>query len=230
MNTPREQEFGAGFLFQFTNRVYWLLILNFCFVLANGLFLFFVMSLQPDLSNVIFYYLALIPSGPAIAALLYATLKLIQENEESPFRDFIHAYKVNFKDTLKFWIPIVTFLCISIVNINYLSNQSTVLSEIMTMALFMVILFLSVLTIQMFIINAKLTFKTKDLFRVAIYSSFKNIKITAGNAAIMFLFWVLLSSTSDFLLLFLGSVLAYLIMLNSRALLRSIEDQFCHKE
>lgn len=227
MNSPRQQEFGSGFLYQFTNRVYWLIILNLWFVIANSPLLFILLVLEPSLSNISLYYLASIPFGPALAALLYSTLKYIQENEESPTRDFIHAYKVNFKDTLKFWVPIVTFLSISIVNLQYLSQQPSTMNEMMSLALLILLFFLFLITIQLFIINAKFSFKTKDLFKLAMYSSFKQLKITTGNAAILFLFWVLLASTSDFLILFLGSLLAYLLMLNSRKLLRSIENEFC---
>lgn len=230
MNSPRQQEFGSGLLYQITNWIYWLLVLNICFVGTNIFFLLAVITLTPDLSNIIFYYLSLILSGPSIAALLYSTLQLIQEKEETPLRDFFRAYRINLKDTLRFWVPVLTFFCIGVVNIKYLSIHHSVLNEIISMALLLLYFFLAIVTIQAFVINSKLSFKTLDLFKVAIYTSVKHLKITVGNFSILFLFWFLFNNTSDFLMLFLGSFMAYLILLNSRKFLSSVENQFCHKE
>src|SRR4051794_22180445 len=98
---------GEGLFFKITNLIYALLMTNFYFVLTNIIGLFFFLTLEPTFSNVTIYFLALIPTGPAISALIYSIGKLIREKELSPSKDYFHGYKINFKDTMKFWLPLL---------------------------------------------------------------------------------------------------------------------------
>lgn len=62
------------------------------------------------------------------------------------------------------------------------------------------------------------------------YYSFLKVKATTGNVAIVILTVFVLSITSDFLLLFGASVIAYLIALNSNSLRGDVMSEFIEKE
>src|SRR5690625_6434312 len=89
-----KREFGEGALTTFTNYVYWLMVLNFYFILTNIVFLFFFLALEPSFSNIILYFLALVPTGPSIYALYYSPAKLVKEKKISPTKDFFYVYKI----------------------------------------------------------------------------------------------------------------------------------------
>src|SRR5699024_3636152 len=98
-----KKEFGQGPFSTFTNHVYWLMVVNFYFVFSNIFFLFFYFTLEPVISNIIIYFLALIPTCPSIAALYDTISEIIHEKHISPTKDFFYCYKINFKEALKLW-------------------------------------------------------------------------------------------------------------------------------
>src|SRR5690625_3586484 len=125
-----KKEFGQGAFSTFTNHVYWLMVVNFYFVFSNIIFLSFYFTLEPVISNITIYFLALIPTGPSIAALYYSISKIIHEKDLSPTKDFFYGYKVNFKDALKLWLPLLAVIFVLILDIQYFNAEQTVMNQI----------------------------------------------------------------------------------------------------
>ncbi len=219
--------FGEGIFFRITNLIYALLMTNLFFVLTNLIALFFFMTLEPTFSNVTIYFLALIPTGPAISALIYSIGKLIREKELSPLQDFFHGYKINFKDTMKFWLPLLLVVYILIVDLQYFNSNPSTISSILSVIFMIGILLTIVIAMNGFLIIAGYKFRFKDIWKLAVYYSFTKVKITFGNISIVIITLFLLSITSHFLLLFIGSIICYLFLLNSKGLFEDIQMNFC---
>lgn len=217
-----KQEFGQGILFTFTNYIYWLFLTNIYFILANSIFLFFFMTLQQSFSNIILYFLALIPTGPAISALYYSMEKLIRTKELSPTKDFFEGYKKNMKDTLFLWIPILSVFFILLVDFQYLQGSNQLLANIIL--LLMVIG--AMLTMNILAINMRFKFRIRDIYKLAVYYSFNKFKNTIGGMFILFLVGALTVLTTNFLIIFISSIVAYLLMFNAKEMLNDIEYNF----
>lgn len=217
-----KQEFGQGILYTITNYIYWLLLTNIYFILANSIFLFFFMTLQQSFSNIILYFLALIPTGPAISALYYSMEKLIRTRELSPTKDFFEGYKKNVKDTLLLWIPILSVFFILLVDFQHLQESNQMFANIMLLLMIIG----AVLTMNTLAINTRFKFRIRDIYKLAVYYSFNKFKNTIGGMVIIFLVAVLTVLTTNFLIIFISSIVAYLLMLNAKEMLNDIESNF----
>ena len=223
----QNKAFGEGILYTITNHIYALLMTNIYFVLTNIICLFFFVSLEPVFSNITLYFLALIPTGPAISALIYSIRKLIREKELSPLKDYFHGYKLNFKDTMKFWLPLLLLLYILIVDIHYFNSNPSIVNTILAVIFFIAIILAVVIAMNGFLIVSGYNFRFKDLWKLSIFYSFTKVKITFGNISIVIITLFFLTVTSYFLLLFIGSLICYLFLLNSKGLLEDIQVNFC---
>jgi|SRR5690625_1539574 len=221
-----KREFGEGALTTFTNYVYWLMVLNFYFILTNIVFLFFFLALEPSFSNIILYFLALVPTGPSISALYYSTAKLVKEKEISPTKDFFYGYKINFKDTLKLWLPALLALFIIIVDLQYFYAKATTFNQVLTGIFFVALIIIIILLLYVFPINAQFKFRIRDIYRLSVYYVFKTIKVTTGNIAILFLTAFLMYVTSDFIILFIASLVCYILTLNNQAAMEDVKLNF----
>jgi uncharacterized membrane protein YesL len=226
----QKNAFGEGILFGVTNHIYALFMTNIYFVLCNIICLFFFMTLEPTFSNITIYFLALIPTGPAITALFYSIGKLIREKELSPLHDFIHGYKINFKDTMKFWLPLLLVLYILIVDIHYFNSNGSTINNVLSVVFLVGIILTMVISMNAFLIIAGFKFRFKDLWKLSVYYSFKKVKITFGNISIVIITLFLISVTSSFLLLFIASLICYAFLLNSKGLLEDIQLKFCDSQ
>lgn len=217
------KEFGQGKIHGFTNHIYWLAQINIYFVLCNIVFLFFFLTLEPSFSNIIIYFLALIPSGPAVSALCYAIGKLVRENEISPTKDFFYGYKLNFKDTLKLWLPMLLVIFILVVDLQYFYLEATVINQILAIVFLVVLILMLGLLLYIFPINVTYKFRTRDIYKLSIYYSFKKVKITFGNIGIFIITLFLMYVISDFLILFIASLVCYALMVNSKEVMDDIK-------
>lgn len=224
------KEYGQGILSVITNHVYWLAILNFYFIACNLLFLVFFLLLVPSFSNIILYFLALIPTGPAITALFYCLNKLIREQELSPTKDFFMSYKKNFLSSLKVWLPMLLVYFILFFDFYFFNIDPSTFNQVLA-GIFLVGLGLAfTFSFYVFLIHSQFHFRVRDLYRLAVYYSFLKVKATTGNVAIVILTVFGMSISSDFLLLFCTSVIGYLIALNSRSLRDDVMSQFIEKK
>jgi uncharacterized membrane protein YesL len=223
----QKNAFGEGILFGVTNHIYALFMTNIYFVLCNIICLFFFITLEPTFSNITIYFLALIPTGPAITALFYSIGKLIREKELSPLHDFIHGYKINFIDTMKFWLPLLLVLYILIVDLHYFNSNASTINSVLSVVFLVGIILTMVISMNAFLIIAGFKFRFKDLWKLSVYYSFKKVKITFGNISIVIITLFLLSVTSSFLLLFIASLICNAFLLNSKGLFEDIQLKFC---
>src|SRR5699024_9261700 len=150
LRVENKKEFGQGAFSTFTNHVYWRMLINFDFVSSNIIFLFFYFTLEPVISNLIIYFLPSIPTVPSIAALYYSITHIIHEKDLSPTKDFFYGYKVNFKDALKLWLPLLAVIFVLIIDIQYFNAEQTVMNQIQVGIILVILLFILVVSLYAF--------------------------------------------------------------------------------
>ncbi|WP_078381659.1 DUF624 domain-containing protein [Sutcliffiella halmapala] len=222
----QRKEFGQGILFTFTNYVYWISLTNIYFILANIVFLFFFMTLTPTFSNIILYFLALIPSGPAISGILYSMGKLIHEKELSPTKDFLYGYKTKVKSTLFLWSQILLIYFILLVDLQYLRQSASDTNQVLSIVIFILMIVGVMVCINALTINSHFNFRLRDIWKLSMYYCFNKVKCTLGNFFILFLVGVATVITTNFLILFVSSIVAYLILLNQQEMLEDVKKNF----
>lgn len=222
----QRREFGQGILFTYTNYIYWFILTNIYFVFCNVIFLVAFITLEPVFSNTILIFIALIPTGPAITALCYVMDKLVREKEISPTKDFIYGYQLNFKDTLKVWLPMLGAIFILVIDLQYFQLENTKTNQVLAIV-FLIMLFLFIYFLfYVFPITAKFKFRTRDVYKLSLYYSFKKFKKSTGNMGIIFITLFLMYITTSFLILFIASILTYILTLNSKEVIDDIESNY----
>ncbi|MER2061060.1 MAG: DUF624 domain-containing protein [Niallia sp.] len=225
----QKKEFGQGILFTFSNYVYWIVLTNIYFVATNALFIFFFMTLTPSFSNIGLYALALIPSGPAISGLLYSMEKLVRTKELSPTADFFYGYRSNLKGTFLIWTIILAVYFVLLIDLQYLRLTVTPINQIIFIVLLVLTLIWTMLSINLLMINSRYTFRIRDLVKLSAYYQFIKFKESIGNVLILFLVAFATVITTDFLIIFIASLIAMFMTFNSRAMLKHIESNFLKK-
>ncbi|AZP03540.1 YesL family protein [Jeotgalibaca ciconiae] len=224
MGEEQKQEFGSGKLYKITQNIYWFFGINIIFLLSNSLFFIFILFLEKSFSNISLYLLSIIPSGPALAAIIGSTFKIIEIDDFStPIKDFVTYYKKNFFDSLKIWIPFLFILLILFTDVFYFYESGSSLG-------FFFFLFLTILVIlymiPTFMINIKFKFKIKDLLKLGAFYSLTKIKITFGNLATLFTLFVLVFYISELILLFICSLLVYFLVNYNYSIIKEIREKY----
>ncbi|UOQ85111.1 DUF624 domain-containing protein [Gracilibacillus salinarum] len=223
-------EYNQGGFFRFSYYVYQLLILNLLFVLTNILLFAALIILIPSISNALLYYIAFIPTGPSLAALFHSLSSVMKENGHSFVKDFLSAYKNNFVDVLKVWVPIITVFFILLIDIQYFNQNPTLINQVLNGIFIVLLLLLVLLSIYSLMITTHYTFRLRDTYRLSIFYMLTWIKRSTGNIAILFLTVVFMFFTSDFIILFISSLVAWFLVLNTLPVIHDVGTSFVKTE
>ncbi|QGH33981.1 DUF624 domain-containing protein [Gracilibacillus salitolerans] len=223
-------DLNQGGFYRFSNYVYWLLILNILFVFTNILCFAALIMLIPSISNSILYYIAFIPAGPAFAALFHSLSILVRNNEVTPFKEFFKAYKKNYWEVTKVWLPILTAFFILVIDIQYFNQNPTVWNQILNGIFLVALCLLVIFSLYALLITTHYKFRLRDVYRLSLYYIFTWIKRTTGNIAILFLTIVLMFFTSDFIIILISSLVAWCLVLNTKPIIQDVKISFVRND
>lgn len=206
-------------IYTFTRYVYYFFIVNFYFLTCNILFLVSFYLVEFIFENILLFYIALIPTGPSITAVLATMRKLVVEKTISPTRDYFKTYKQNFWPTMKYWLIQLTIFLILSIDIFYSINRSNIFSPFFL--ILMIVCFFIML--YAFPIISRFEVKIKNLFIVSIYANFKFIKKTILNATTVLAFGFIYWKFPSLSVLFSVSLIGYFVMYNLQKPLHYLE-------
>lgn len=213
-----------------SQNISWFFIITLWFNINLILLFFFFLFVEATLSNMVWYLIGMIPIGPAIAGMIGATYKVIEEDDFSdPGKDFRKYYKKNFLDSLKLWIPFLLLVYTFSVNINFyfniITNRNMPLVYVYITLLILLVLFL----IPLFLIQTKFSFRLIDLLKLALFYFFSKIKITIGNFFIIFIIIFIVFMTTEWILLALPGILCYVWVLYNYNIIKDVNERFVTK-
>ncbi len=229
----RKKEFGEGVFYTIFNYIWWFLLGSFYFALTNILFISVWLITNAEGTSIfnLMTVISLIPTGPALVALLSVMGKIVIENDVNMTKDFFKAYRKNFCEALFYW---VSFLAISIViyadiiylnaNVQIMSNKFILLS-IKFILITVAFIFISI-TFYIFPIISRFKFRKKDVIKISFYYVLKKIHITILNwICLIGLLYFLVEISGPILLFFFWNVICYLIIFNEKTILMDLEDK-----
>ncbi|MEH7081253.1 YesL family protein [Neobacillus drentensis] len=208
--------------FQYTavfNYGYWFLMFNLYFAIANIPFILALSTLQFVPSNMIYYFITLIPMGPALAALITSLNKLAVEKDISVTKDYWHFYKGKFSESMRLWSITLALLFILAMDIAVFMDKS-VFALVSPLFIILSILLLNMVICGLVIMTqTKHTLKT--LFILSFYYSIKKFFITFLNTILASFFIFILLIKPVFAFMLLPSVIFFLIVRNSSLIFRN---------
>ena len=227
--TKNRKEFGEGLIFIITNYILWFVMGNIYFLLLNLPFVYVLFAILLNGNNKlpggfsILFLLCCIPIGPAVTALLSVMGKLIREKDVNLTKDFFKAYKENFFQALYFWSIGIFMIGLLSFDIRYLIDNNY--PSILAIILYIVIAIIIIMGLYIFPIISRFYLKFSDILKFSAYYAVKKIHTTIMNlfsfAIIGFLFYKGLT----FVLIFVSSVICFLIMFYEQTILLEIEEK-----
>jgi len=208
-------------LFIIANYIYAFFMTNLYFLIANVLFLFVYFFIELSAGLMLILFVALIPVGPSIGALLYSMGKLVREKEISPTRDFFAGYAKNFKISLAFWSLQLLMITILITN---LRQNEVELQSILSIFFLIMLFFLLLVSFYGFAILSRFEVTLKNLYVISAYYVFKYWKRTLFNLFGAIFSLLLLIQFPIVSIFFLASGIGFMLMLNLKAVLAEMED------
>ncbi|MEG1310431.1 MAG: YesL family protein [Romboutsia sp.] len=214
---------GGSSIYNGLNYIYYILGVNICFILSNILFIISILVLKLEFQNIIFFMIALIPTGPSFTALFSVIGKFIREKDIYPFKDYFIAYKLNFKETMKIWSIQVAILLIVIIDIRYM-----LIAKDMSLILFKPLLLIAGLLVSISIysysILSRFSLKTKDLIKLSVFYTFKKLPLSVFNIFVLCGFIYFAFFKSPMLIPLIGGIIGYIIMIGQSSTLKEIEE------
>lgn len=208
------------------NYIHWFFLTSIYFTLTNILFILAIYTFDLSFDNLLIFFIALIPSGPAITALFSCMNKVIFDKYVDTTRDFFKAYKENFILSMKFWIPLlcISSLLIFDIKLCFVNGKFLVLQ----IPLILMMIFSIVLASYVFPIICRYKIKLIDSIKLAIYLSLKNLLNTIINLLIIIFSAYLFINSRGLLGFFLSSIACFGILLNLKASFTFIQNKFLH--
>lgn len=227
MRDDFNKDIGEGRLYKISQNISWFLITTLWFNLNLIPLFFFFLFVEATLANLVWYLIGIIPLGPAIGGLLGSTLNVVETDDFSePGKDFRKYYRANIMDTIKIWVPYLLLIYLFSVNINYYFTIADSQYILIGYLFVLLILILSLYIIPVFLIQIKFEFRYKDLLKLGWYYFFMKLKLTIGNFLILFILVFLLLAISEWLLLAIPAVLAYIWTLYNYSIVKDVKANF----
>lgn len=206
------------------NYIHWFFLTSIYFTLANILFILAIYTFDLRFDNLLIFFIALVPSGPAITALCSCMNKIIFDKYIDTTRDFFKGYKENFILSMKFWIPLLCISSLLIFDIKLCFINGKFL--ILQIPLILMLTFAIILASYVFPIVCRYKIRLLDSIKLAIYLSFKNLLTTLINLLIIVISTYLFINSRGLLGFFLSSIACFGILFNLKSSFRFIQNKF----
>ena len=228
-----KREFGEGPVYTITNYIFWFFLGNLYFILLNIPLLIILIVLLSNGTNPLpegytsIIIICCVPIGPAATALLSVMGKLIREKDINMTKDFFKAYKTNFFQSLFFWALEIIVISILFVDISFLISSNY--PRVLTILIFIVMAFIFLMSLYIFPIISRFYLGTKDILKTAAYYTIRKFHITILNLASFFIVGFIFFKVSAFILVFIWSIICYLLMFYQQNILFEIEEKLKKK-
>ncbi|WP_071130628.1 DUF624 domain-containing protein [Enterococcus timonensis] len=221
-----KQEFTDGKMYKFSTKAYELVAWQISFLAVSSPFLVALLFLERSVSNIILWIVFSMFLGPSLAAMIGCLLKK-NHSEYSPFKLYFQKYRQNLGDAVKLEIPILVLASIFLVDIQYQIHTDYFFVAWFFIAL---LVFLSIVTIYAGIINVKFSFRLRDIFRLSLYYTFTQWKVTLKILSYLVIIGAVMFFLTDFLLILFTGIILKLFIADFPPILSDIENNFTKKQ
>jgi hypothetical protein len=225
IDTTAGRRFGEGPLSRASALVYTLLVVELLLLTATLPGLIGLVLLDRDAANVPLAALCLLPAGPALSAALYALHhRRLDLTDLHPAAAFWRGYKANAREVLKLWVPWLVWLAVIGSNLaNFVASGVPgwwgVLSVLVALAA-------TLWVANALVITSLFTFRARDVARLAAYFLTRSPRASLGNACLLVVAAGITLVASEAASALLASVLASMLLLNSRSMIAEVRDRF----
>lgn len=224
MESARYGEIGPGVLSRLTAAVYRYLVLG-VFLAVSGLpTVVFWSLLSPQPANAVLFVAALAPVAPALSAALYAQRAWAAEPDLKPAKPLVRGLRLNTRDTLAWWIPMLALTAVLAVNI--LFADAVPGGELLRPVCAVLMAAAAVWSGHLLVVSSFFSFRFRDVLRVAAAEFFLSWKATLGILALLVVATATVLLSSEALLLLLGWVFCAWLWAAVRPVVADVTERF----
>ncbi|MDI9217136.1 DUF624 domain-containing protein [Clostridium tertium] len=214
-------------VYYLTKRFIYIFMTNIYFLIAISPFIAYFIFSGSNLSIYILSFLGIL-IGPALSTMFSVLGRVIKGNETDSKKDFLYFYKLNFLQGIFASTIISIILLMSYLDIEHFFKAGV---NILSYIFIAIAIFALAISLYVFPIIARISAKTKDVFRLAITLTFKKLYITLTVLSIIIiaLFTIKFLKISLLGVLFGPIALAYLILILEKNVLIDAENYLKEK-
>ncbi len=214
-------------VYYLTKRYIYIFMTNIYFLIAISPFIAYFIFSGSNLSIYILSFLGIL-IGPALSTMFSVLGRVIKGNETDSKKDFLYFYKLNFLQGIFASTIISIILLMSYLDIEHFFKAEV---NILSYIFIGIVIFTLTISLYVFPIIARISAKTKDVFRLAITLTFKKfyITLTILSITIIAFFIIKFLKISLFGVLFGPIALAYLILILEKNVLIDAENYLKEK-
>lgn len=228
MNPADADEIGRGPLSRMTAAVYRYLVLGLFLALSGVPTLLFWSLLSPVPANVVLFVAALLPVAPALSAALYAQRAWAKEPDLSPARPLFRGLRLNLRDTLSWWVPVLALMTVLAVNVLFAGTVAG--GEITRPLSVVLIVVLAVWSGHLLIVTSFFSFRLRDVLRVAAAEFFLAWKSSVGILALLLVATATVVLSSEMFLLLLAWAFAASLWQVAQPVAADITERFTRRD
>ncbi|MFG3340864.1 glycosyl transferase [Glycomyces sp. NPDC048151] len=217
-------EIGPGVLSRFTAAVYRHLVLGVFLAVAGAPTLLAWMLLAPDPGNAVWFVAALLPAAPALSAALYAHRAWAKEPDLSPARPLFRGLRMNLRDTLAWWVPVLALATVLAVNVLFAGQVAG--GAVLRPVCLVLLVVLAVYSGHLLTVSSFFSFRFRDVLRVAAAEFFLSWKSSLGVLLLLAVAVGTVLMSSEAVLLLLAWAFAAMLWLVVRPVVADITKRF----
>ena len=125
--------------------------------------------------------LPIVTIGPALTATYYVALKMIRKEESGIFRNFFHAFRLNFKQGLLLGLGMMVLAAVLVVDmqvLTYLPAIPEAVSKVLLVVIGLLLLILAILAIYLFAVLAQFENTSKELLKWSAIVAVRHLPVT----------------------------------------------------
>ncbi|MGV8983419.1 DUF624 domain-containing protein [Clostridium sp.] len=222
-------QFGEGIFFTMANYIFWFFMGNIYFALMNIPLIFILTviftNITSQFSPAVYFIIVIccIPVGPSATALFSVMGKLSRDKEINITNDFFKAYKTNFTQSLFLWVIEILIIIALFMYSRFFTNHN--FPQIFTILMYIFICFVATIGLYILPILSRFYMKTKDIIRVAAYYFVRKPYVSLLNLSMLIISSFLFIRFALLVLIFLSSIIAFIIMCFERELFLELEEK-----
>jgi uncharacterized membrane protein YesL len=162
--------------------------------------------------------------APALSAALYAQRAWARESDLSPARPLLRGLRLNLRDTLSWWAPVLALATVLAVNVLFAEGVAG--GGILRPVCAALMVVLAVWSGHLLVVTSYFSFRFRDVLRVAAAEFFLSWKSTLGILSLLVVATATVVLSSEALLLLTGWAFAVLLWLAVRPVIADITERF----
>jgi hypothetical protein len=175
-------------------------------------------------SNIPLFALCAMPLGPALCASFYALQFRRDPLDLRPAALFWRGYRVNARDCLVVWVPLLAGLSVIGINLAYLDVAGV--PRWWAVPLVAIAVVATCWVFNALVIVSLFCFRVRDVVRLALYFLIRTHGVAVATACLLFVMAVTVYYLSEAALALAASVVAMLLLHTHRPMITQIERDF----